>query len=304
MYWDRDFDQDENLRMQTNISRLPDEKQRELEQITEIIRAQGEVEMVILFGSYARGDWREEKDLEANRWSGHASDYDILVVVKEPERADDASYRRTLLEATNAPKFSTHVHPIVHDIEDVNANLEEGRYFFMDIKREGSLLYDSETFRLAEPRELSAEERQRMAQGDFDYWHGRAVEFYETYQFHCENGKLPLAAFDLNQATESAYKTILMVFTSYCPHEHLLEWLGHEAAEFGPVFREIFPTDTQKAQERFELLDRAYIGARYRKDFVVFWGDVEYLAPRVKTLLDTTESICRKAIAGMVDSVQ
>ncbi len=54
MYWNRDFDKDENLRMQTNISRLPDKKQRELEQITDIIRAQGEVEMVILFGSYAR----------------------------------------------------------------------------------------------------------------------------------------------------------------------------------------------------------------------------------------------------------
>jgi predicted nucleotidyltransferase len=157
MDWNRDFDQDESLRMQTDISRLPEAKQRELEQITEIIRAQGEVEMVILFGSYARGDWREEKDLEPDRWSGHASDYDILVVVKEPQRAADAGYRRTLLETTNALKFSTHAHPIVHDIDDVNANLEEGRYFFMDIKREGCLLYDSERYRLAEPRELSNE---------------------------------------------------------------------------------------------------------------------------------------------------
>lgn len=56
MDWNRDFDQDESLRMQTDISRLPEAKQRELEQITEIIRAQGEVEMVILFGSYASGD--------------------------------------------------------------------------------------------------------------------------------------------------------------------------------------------------------------------------------------------------------
>ncbi len=82
MYWDRDFDKDENLRMQTNISRLPGKKQRELEQITDIIRAQGEVEMVILFGSYARDDWREEKDLEPERWSGHASDQILGTPVK------------------------------------------------------------------------------------------------------------------------------------------------------------------------------------------------------------------------------
>jgi uncharacterized protein len=85
------------------------------------------------------------------------------------------------------------------------------------------------------------------------------------------------------------------------PH---LECLGHEAAKFGPVFRDTFPIDTQKAQERFELLDRAYIGARYRKDFVVFWGDVEYLAPRVKTLLETAATICRREIAGMGDPVK
>ncbi|MCU7934516.1 MAG: HEPN domain-containing protein [Candidatus Thiodiazotropha sp. (ex Dulcina madagascariensis)] len=92
---------------------------------------------------------------------------------------------------------------------------------------------------------------------------------------------MPLAAFNLNQATESAYKAILLVFTGYCPHEHLLAWLGEEAAEFGLVFREIFPDDTERVQERFTLLDRAYIGARYKKDFIVFWGDVDYLAPRV-----------------------
>jgi uncharacterized protein len=302
MYWSRDYDPDESLRMQTDITHLPEAKQRELEQITDIIRAQGEVEMVILFGSYARGDWREEKDLKPDRWSGHASDYDILVVVKDPERAADAGYRRTLLEATNKPKFSTHAHPIVHDIDDVNTNLEEGRYFFLDIKREGKLLFDSEMFKLAEPRELTAEERQRMAQADFDYWFDLATRFYRMYELAYEEGDLRNAIFNLNQATESAYKAILMVFTSYCPHEHMLEWLGYEAANFGPVFREIFPTDSQKEQERFELLDRAYIGARYRKDFVVFWGDVEYLAPKVKVLLETAGKICRDEIAKLSTS--
>lgn len=299
MMWFSKIDAEESLRMQTDISHLPEAKQRELERITEIIRAQGEVAMVILFGSYARGDWREEKDLPPKRWSGHASDYDILVVVREPSQASDATYRKALRAEANAPKFSAHVRPIVHDIQDVNTNLEEGRYFFLDIKREGRLLYDSDEFALAEPRELSAEERQRIAKADFDYWFERAQRFYRYYEVGYEEGDLRGAAFNLNQATESAYKAILLVFTGYCPHEHMLEWLGEEAAEHGPVFREIFPRDTEKEDERFELLDRAYIGARYRKDFVVFWGDVEYLAPRVKKLLETTERVCHEEIEAM-----
>jgi len=299
MLWQRDYEPDENLRMQTDISHLPEAKQRELERIAEIIRGRGGVEMVILFGSYARGDWREEKDLPAKRWSGHPSDYDVLVVVAEPEQAADARFRDALRDAVNAPGFSARVNPIIHDIADVNANLEEGRYFFLDIKREGRLLYDSERFELAEPRELSGEEQQRIAQADFDYWFDCAQRFYQTYEMTYQAGDIRTTIFNLNQATESAYKAILLVFTGYCPHEHMLEWLADEASRHGPVFREIFPRETQQERERFMLLNRAYIGARYRKDFVVFWGDVEYLAPRVKALLEVTGRICRERIEAL-----
>jgi uncharacterized protein len=287
-----------DIRMQTNISHLPLEKQRELEQIKEIIKAQEGVAMVILFGSYARGDWREEGELKPNRWSGHASDYDILVVVSEPT---DTSFERVVREAANTTHFSAHVNPIVHDIADINNQLSEGRYFFVDIKREGRLLFDSGEFSLAEPRIFTPDERGRIAQADLDHWYERAAEFYEGAEFYRDRENLPLTMFNLNQATESAYKAILLVFTGYCPHEHMLAYLGEDCAKFGPVFREIFPNDTQQEDDRFILLDRAYIGARYIKDFVIFWGDVEYLAPRVKRLLERTEAICRQKIESLAD---
>ena len=46
-----------------------------------------DVEKIMLFGSYARGNYKEEKDLKENRKSGHVSDYDILVVTKTKEIA-------------------------------------------------------------------------------------------------------------------------------------------------------------------------------------------------------------------------
>jgi hypothetical protein len=75
---------------------------------------------------------------------------------------------------------------------------------------------------------------------------------------------------------ESADKAIPMVFTGYCPHEHLLEWLGQAATKFGPVFREIFPTYSRKGGA---IRNRICIGAHYGKNFMVFWGDIEYLVP-------------------------
>jgi uncharacterized protein len=293
-----DETRDTHEKMRTDILHLPKEKQRELELIAKTLRDKQGVEMVILYGSYARGDWKEEKDLTNKRWSGHPSDYDILVITREPT---DASYEREIRNTLHALNLSARPNPIVHDIEDINSQLGEGRYFFLDIKREGRMLYNTEEFGLAEPRELTPEEKQTLAQADFDYWYLRAKDFYEIYETCYEREKLHLAIFNLNQATESAYKAILLVFTSYCPHEHMLAILGDEAAEFGPVFRDIFPDDTKEEKEYFDLLDRAYIGARYQKDFIVYWGDVEYLAPRVKQLLEVTEKVCTEEITSMTN---
>jgi len=59
------------------LSHLPPDKIQELESVTGRITDTGEAEIVVLFGSYARGDYREERG--ENRVK--RSDYDILVAV-------------------------------------------------------------------------------------------------------------------------------------------------------------------------------------------------------------------------------
>lgn len=43
--------------MKTDLSYLPEHKQQELKRVAEIICGIMPVDMVILFGSYARNDW-------------------------------------------------------------------------------------------------------------------------------------------------------------------------------------------------------------------------------------------------------
>ncbi len=45
--------------MKTDVSSLPPNKQAELSKITAVTKSIADIEMVILFGSYARGDWVE-----------------------------------------------------------------------------------------------------------------------------------------------------------------------------------------------------------------------------------------------------
>ena len=46
--------------MKTSLDILPKDKQEELRRVVEIIREEFKPEMIILFGSHARGNWVED----------------------------------------------------------------------------------------------------------------------------------------------------------------------------------------------------------------------------------------------------
>ena len=284
--------------MKHSFAHLPQNKQDDLEKVASIIRARcADVEMILLFGSYARGDWKEEKDLAPDRKSGHISDYDILVVTKEKSTASDVGLWKRIEQECSAAGLSTHVRIIAADIEGLNIQLAEGQYFYTDIKREGCLLFDAGNFTLAEERKLTSDEKRRVAQDHFDHWFQRANDFFRQYVHAIEDNAFKIGAFDLHQAAEAAYKTIMLVFKNYNPNEHYLSLLGTMTAKLDRSLANIFPQKTEEDRDLFEKLDSAYIGARYAPDYRIDKEELEILAPRVKRLLQITEKICREKIA-------
>lgn len=121
--------------MKNKLDYLPGHKQAELTQITAMIREVApSAELIILFGSYARNQWMEDKyDEEHYRYQ---SDYDILVLV---ETKSDALQNRLEIAIEkiigDSEAIKTPVSVIVHDIDFVNKRLTKAQYFFTDIKK-------------------------------------------------------------------------------------------------------------------------------------------------------------------------
>ncbi len=285
--------------MKQSIVHLPLFKQKELQNIVKIIcdNCKG-VEKIMLYGSYAKGNYKEAKDLKSDRKSGHISDYDILAVTSAKEIALDSMLWKKISDICKQLNLSARPTIITHDIEALNIKLAENQYFFSDVIKEGILLYDTNNYKLATPRELTSKEQQRIAQDYFESWFDNAKTFYAQYENAIKNGKYKNASFQLHQATESSYKTILLVFTSYNPDEHLLEDLGDDAENFDQRLKNLFPQKTEDEEERFRLLEYAYIGARYDQRYFISKEDLEILAKDVKSLLKITEEICKKKIAS------
>lgn len=285
--------------MKKSLKHLPEGKQEELQKIVAAIQKScKDVEKIILFGSYARGDYKEAKDLKEGRRTGHISDYDVLVVTEKKKSTDKfASWNRTEKLKLTAP-----VRVIAHDIESLNINLAEGQYFFTDIKKEGITLFDSKKYKLANKRKLKPKEKQRIAQDHFDEWFRSAVDFFAAFELMMSRERYKNAAFQLHQVAESCYKAILLVFTNYNPKEHFLWLLGQKTAKYHPDLKTLFPKKNQKDKDRFKLLDDAYIGGRYDPDFRISKRDLEILAKDVKKLLELTEEICEQKIQILIET--
>ncbi len=288
--------------MKHTLEHLPEFKKDELKRLVSVIRKRcGDVEMIILFGSYARGDYKLENDLKPDRRSGHVSDYDILVVTRHKKTVADVSLWHEITKACNALKLSAHPRIIANDIHTFNKLLSDGQYFYSDIKKEGCMLFDTREFKLENERNLTVEEKQSLARENFENWFKSATDFYYSYKDDLKGNRLKLAAFALHQSAEHSYKAVLLVFTNYVPNEHWLTILSDIVVAKNSSFANIFPHGTREEQHRFNLLDYAYISARYIPGFQVSKEDLEIIAAHVKKLLDLTEKVCKQKIKSFTE---
>jgi predicted nucleotidyltransferase/HEPN domain-containing protein len=285
--------------MKTDLTHLPEHKQNELKSIVAaLIPRYSEIEMIILFGSYARGNWVEDKYIEKGTTYEYKSDYDLLIILSKNGQSNSDTLTQSISGKLNELKLDTPVHPIFHGIEFVNKELQEGSYFFGDIKKEGIQLFNTSRYKLDDKRDMSPAEVQANAQRDFDNWFVSANRFFETYDFNVSKDYLKEAAFQLHQATERYYGAIQLVFTGYKPKTHDIEALGHLAKAVNMEFGKVFPQASVQERQRFSLLKKAYVDARYNMDYKISKEDLAYLSERVQMLRDLTEQICIQKIAS------
>ncbi|MFT6259341.1 MAG: HEPN domain-containing protein/predicted nucleotidyltransferase [Rickettsiales bacterium] len=283
---------------------LPKKSQSHQEIILEIAQTIKEVgkkkiSHIILFGSFARGNWINELKQESDgSWLKYISDYDFLVITKHHnlgtginainlEKKINEKIEKKLLDKDH------HTSIIIEPLCRVNKELRKGQYFFTDIKKEGILLFqDDEVKDLSEPKELTAEEKKEIASEYFEDWFDKARGFLKVAKFCLQEKDYKLAAFNLHQTTENLYQCSHLVLTNYRPRIHDIEKLSKPLIFISKKFREIFPLTTTEEIECFDLLKRAYVESRYNKHYSITKEQLEYLILRVENLKKVVKEVC------------
>ena len=292
--------------MKSDVDHLPEVQRGELERVQRVLmeefaeavarattpsRRNGKILKIILFGSYAREDWVDEPE------NGYQSDFDLLVVVDHEDLTDIAHYwyvaeDRILRDA----EINRPVNIIVHSLGEVNRSLKRGEYFWVDIARDGVVLYELPCHPLGTPMPLTQADAYQMAQAYFDEWLDKVDTALMGAEFYIDKGKFKDAAFTLHQATERAYICFLLVRTLYFPRSHNIKFLRSLAEDSEPRLIEAWPREHRIDRRRFELLKRAYVEARYSTAYDISADELNAILSSVRRLRDIVAKVARERL--------
>lgn len=299
--------------MKSGLDHLPDGKRRELAHVVERVRTgfteaiahrtqprfrAGKLLRIVLFGSYARGDWVEDPV------GRYFSDYDLLVVVNHDDLTDiaefwEATENRLLADLSAGTVLRTPVSLIYHSLDDVNEKLRLGRYFFMDILKDGIVLFEEQGVPFVEPLPLSREQALEQTQAYFDDWFASAAGFLDTAQYAQSQGRDKEAAFQLHQAVERFYHCLFLVRWLHSPKSHNLNRLRDMAEELEPSLKDVWPRTGRFEKRCYALLRDAYVKARYAPSYRISADELVWIAERVKVLQNLVKSACEARIEDL-----
>jgi HEPN domain-containing protein len=195
--------------------------------------------------------------------------------------------------------LKTPVNFIVHTLHEVNDGLAHGRFFFMDVARDGIAIYQSDTSELAEPKPKTPEQALAMAREYYEEWFPSAAGRLDTARYVQREGRSKEAAFDLHQTTEFLYHCVLLVCTFYTPHVHNLGFLRTQAERLDRRLAFVWPKETRRERAMFEKLKDAYVKARYSKHYRISADELAWLSERVEELGRVVQAICMERIDSL-----
>lgn len=292
--------------MKISLDHLPEGKRAELAYVVDVLR-QGfafatarrtqphlraaKLLKIILFGSYARGDWVEDPV------GRYFSDYDLLVVVNHDDLTDvpefwEKTESRLRADLSEGTRLRTPTTPIYHSFDDVNEKLRLGRYFFMDILRDGIVLFEEPGYDFVEPQPLSPEQALQETRDYYEEWFESAAGFLDTARYAMSQGRLKEAAFQLHQAVERFYHCLFLVRTLYSPKTHNLNRLRDMAEGLEPRLKEVWPREDRFQKRCYALLRDAYVKARYSRSYQISADELAWIAERAGALHGLIQRAC------------
>lgn len=294
----------ERIELKRALDMILEEFEDELALAKHDWKTKAQIAKIILYGSRARGDWVDEHHTRV----GKHSDWDLLILVNDIRLTNRQKYwsnvsERLMREYMYTRRLISPVHLLVYTIEQINASLEGGHYFFLDFLQDGIVVYETDEAQFVDPKPLPPQRSFDMASGYFAEKFVEAMEFYDNYQYSESKNRIKNAALQLQQCVEMLYQTVLLTFTLHSPHSRNIVELRNAAEQHVPELYEAWPRGSASENQAFETLQRAYAKWRYPRDYDIAEEQLSWLGQRGQKLISLVEKCCKSHLERLKASL-
>lgn len=271
--------QKDQPKRETGMPEIPEKNEDQITEMEDplapvihIIKNSMDAEKIFLLGNYPLQP------------AGLGDEYDLLILVKDTHNRPNDEFESLI---HNRSCDTVPVNASVYKLSKVNEMIGNGNYFFSTFCVPEKLIYDAGRVQLESPLAKHDLPRLKVLKqihtGLMEKANGfvaGAINFYESREFS-------LSGFMLHQAAEHGLNSLLQPLMQFRLHTHNLHKLMRITRRFSLEIFNLFPRDTEREIRLFQLLQKAYIHARYKDTFEVKDEDAALLLERIKLLLHT-----------------
>jgi len=215
-------------------------------------------------------------DAPSCRYVGH---YHVLVLVSDEH---DVNVVQDTIE--NRCRHLVPVTGIVLKSSIFNTWLAEGHRFAHTVCKIAVQLHGSRQPIPADIEPPGNELIQQQNDSLYTEGHNKVTEFIAGAELYIIRKQTKMAAFMLHQAAEQALHTMFQIHTGMYLNTHSIDKLVRYCSMISYQLPEIFPRDNEKNERLFQLLQKAYVGGRYKVEYEINTLDLELIMCQVKKI--------------------
>ncbi len=171
----------------------------------------------------------------------------------------------------------------LHQFQHVAWAIADGHPLFSLYCNPANLIYQHNQSDWPETSPEKKGEAMQKAANVFQQGFIKALAFFEQAQ-HCRQQHPTFAAFFLQQAAELCFRAMLLALSGQDKKTHELNMLVKNCSRFAPFVKEIFDEQKEEDVRLRQLLEAAYLGARYEENFALAAEDLDSLFEKVTIL--------------------
>lgn len=172
----------------------------------------------------------------------------------------------------------------LHNEGSVMEGLKNGHLYYCLNFIPDNLVYDDQTVKYPAITPEVFREIKKLAKEKFAVAFQKAEHFYEMGVYLHEQHPSQILAFILHQSVELTYRSILRSLNGYDKKTHEIRTLKKQVRRCAQSLNTIFTDDTDDEKRLLDILESAYLNARYGDPAPISENDLVFLFEKIKQL--------------------